>query len=113
MEMVYLVNGAESGGGSGGGGGGGGGGSSGYPMVKAVVTDTKHLKNIYASHELTTASTCSKMEQVQNEGGRGDQRCCRCSAGRGVRDCVECRRSAWFYSLFLSLQIKHPSRSCL
>ena len=35
MEMVYLVNGAESGGGS----GGGGGGSPGYPMVKAVVTD--------------------------------------------------------------------------
>ncbi|MGN0852393.1 MAG: InlB B-repeat-containing protein [Kiritimatiellia bacterium] len=35
MEMVYLVNGAESGGGS----GGGGSGSSGYPLVKAVVTD--------------------------------------------------------------------------
>ena len=31
---------------------------------------TKHLKNIYATHELTAASTCSKMEQVQNEGGR-------------------------------------------
>ena len=36
MEMVYLVNGGESGGGS---GGGGGGASAGYPMVKAVVTD--------------------------------------------------------------------------
>ena len=35
MEMVYLVNGGESGGGS----GGGGGASAGYPMVKAVVTD--------------------------------------------------------------------------
>lgn len=35
MEMVYLVNGGESGGG----GSGGGGGSSGYPLVKAVVTD--------------------------------------------------------------------------
>ena len=34
MEMVYLVNGGESGGGS-----GGGGTSTGYPMVKAVVTD--------------------------------------------------------------------------
>ena len=31
---------------------------------------TKHLKNIYATHELTATSTCSKMEQVQNEGGR-------------------------------------------
>ncbi len=31
MEMVYLVNGAES--------GGGGGGASGYPLVRAVVTD--------------------------------------------------------------------------
>ena len=35
MEMVYLVNGGESGGG----GSGGGGGSSGYPLVKAVVTE--------------------------------------------------------------------------
>ena len=34
MEMVYLVNGGESGGGS-----GGGGASAGYPLVKAVVTD--------------------------------------------------------------------------
>lgn len=31
---------------------------------------TKHLKNIYESKELQIASTCSKMEQVQNEGGR-------------------------------------------
>lgn len=31
---------------------------------------TKHLKNIYASQELQVSSTCSKMEQVQNEGGR-------------------------------------------
>ena len=35
---------------------------------------TKHLKNIYATHELTAASTCSKMEQVQNEGGRAVSR---------------------------------------
>lgn len=31
---------------------------------------TKHLKNIYATRELQVAATCSKMEQVQNEGGR-------------------------------------------
>ena len=31
---------------------------------------TKHLKNIYASGELQIAATCSKMEQVQSEGGR-------------------------------------------
>ena len=31
---------------------------------------TKHLKNIYESNELQTHATCSKMEQVQNEGGR-------------------------------------------
>ena len=31
---------------------------------------TKHLKNIYATGELQAASTCSKMEQVQDEGGR-------------------------------------------
>ena len=37
MEMVYLINGNESGGG--GGGSGGGGASAGYPLVKAVVTD--------------------------------------------------------------------------
>ncbi len=36
MELVYLVNGNESGGG---GGSGGGGASEGYPLVKAVVTD--------------------------------------------------------------------------
>ena len=36
MEMVYIVNGSESGGG---GGSGGGGASAGYPIVKAVVTD--------------------------------------------------------------------------
>ena len=36
MEMVYIVNGNESGGG---GGSGGGGASAGYPIVKAVVTD--------------------------------------------------------------------------
>ena len=35
---------------------------------------TKHLKNIYATHELTAAATCSKMEQVQNEGGRSVSR---------------------------------------
>lgn len=38
MELVYLVNGNGSGGGSGG-GGGDGSRSSGYPLVKAVVTD--------------------------------------------------------------------------
>jgi hypothetical protein len=31
---------------------------------------TKHLKNIFASGELQIAATCSKMEQVQSEGGR-------------------------------------------
>jgi len=31
---------------------------------------TKHLKNIYATGELQVAATCSKMEQVQDEGGR-------------------------------------------
>lgn len=31
---------------------------------------TKHLKNIYAEKELSKGATCSKMEQVQNEGGR-------------------------------------------
>ena len=31
---------------------------------------TKHLKNIYATGELRPEATCSKMEQVQNEGGR-------------------------------------------
>ena len=31
---------------------------------------TKHLKNIYATSELQIAATCSKMEQVQSEGGR-------------------------------------------
>lgn len=31
---------------------------------------TKHLKNIYDSQELHVNATCSKMEQVQNEGGR-------------------------------------------
>ena len=31
---------------------------------------TKHLKNIYATGELQIAATCSKMEQVQSEGGR-------------------------------------------
>ena len=36
MELVYLVNGNESGGG---GGSGGGGATMGYPIVKAVVTD--------------------------------------------------------------------------
>lgn len=31
---------------------------------------TKHLKNIYESNELQISTTCSKMEQVQSEGGR-------------------------------------------
>ncbi len=31
---------------------------------------TKHLKNIYEEGELKKRATCSKMEQVQNEGGR-------------------------------------------
>ena len=37
--------------------------------VKSQVI-TKHLKNIYATHELMATATCSKMEQVQSEGGR-------------------------------------------
>ena len=39
MELVYLVNGSGSGGGGSGGGGGDGSRPSGYPLVKAVVTD--------------------------------------------------------------------------
>ena len=35
---------------------------------------TKHLKNIYATGELRLEATCSKMEQVQNEGGRAVSR---------------------------------------
>lgn len=35
---------------------------------------TKHLKNIYATKELQMVATCSKMEQVQNEGGRSVSR---------------------------------------
>ncbi len=35
---------------------------------------TKHLKNIFASGELDMVATCSKMEQVQNEGGRSIKR---------------------------------------
>ena len=31
---------------------------------------TKHLNNIYNEGELKKESTCSKMEQVQNESGR-------------------------------------------
>ncbi|MFH0925045.1 MAG: RhuM family protein [bacterium] len=31
---------------------------------------TKHLKNIYQESELNRSVTCSKMEQVQKEGGR-------------------------------------------
>lgn len=31
---------------------------------------SKHIKNIYESQELDTASTVSKIETVQNEGGR-------------------------------------------
>ena len=31
---------------------------------------TRHLKNIYAEGELSLEATCSKMEQVQNEGKR-------------------------------------------
>lgn len=34
----------------------------------------KHLKNIYATNELQLAATCSKMEQVQSEGGRSVSR---------------------------------------
>ncbi len=34
----------------------------------------KHLKNIFASGELDMVATCSKMEQVQNEGGRSIKR---------------------------------------
>ena len=35
---------------------------------------TRHLKNIYADGELRQAATCSKMEQVQNEGKRSISR---------------------------------------
>ena len=35
---------------------------------------TKHLKNIYKEAELNQKSTCSKMEQVQKEGGRNVNR---------------------------------------
>ncbi len=35
---------------------------------------TKHLKNIFTSGELNMAATCSKMEQVQNEGCRSIKR---------------------------------------
>jgi hypothetical protein len=35
---------------------------------------TKHLKNIYKEKELSRESTCSKMEQVQVEGGRSVKR---------------------------------------
>ncbi|MFA6306812.1 MAG: hypothetical protein WCV70_02855 [Patescibacteria group bacterium] len=31
---------------------------------------TKRIKNIYKEGELSEPATCSKMEQVQNEGGR-------------------------------------------
>ena len=37
--------------------------------------------------------------------------CCRCSAGLDGRDCGECRRSAWFYSLFLSLALLRSFRA--
>ncbi len=33
---------------------------------------TKHLKHIYETKELQIEATCSKMEQVQNEGGRSE-----------------------------------------
>ena len=58
MEMVYLVNGAESGGGS----GGGGGGSPGYPMVKAVVTENAPAPE---------ASGCPSDEVASPEGRKG------------------------------------------
>ncbi len=35
---------------------------------------TKHLQNIYQEEELSENPTCSKMEQVQNEGGRSVKR---------------------------------------
>ncbi len=35
---------------------------------------TKHLQNIYQEEELSENATCSKMEQVQNEGGRSVKR---------------------------------------
>jgi len=35
---------------------------------------TKHLKNIYREKELSQKATCSKMEQVQMEGGRSIKR---------------------------------------
>ena len=35
---------------------------------------TKHLGNIYEEEELQQEATCSKMEQVQQEGGRNVKR---------------------------------------
>ena len=39
-----------------------------FGVVSQAIT--KHLKNIYAEGELSLETTCSKMEQVQNEGER-------------------------------------------
>lgn len=39
-----------------------------FAVQKAAIS--RHLKNIYASGELTVAATVSKMETVQDEGGR-------------------------------------------
>ena len=42
--------------------------ASAFDVLPQAVT--KHLKNIYKEGELDKKTTCSKMEQVQNEGGR-------------------------------------------
>ncbi len=39
-----------------------------FGVTKASIS--RHIKNIYESQELDMASTVSKMETVQNEGGR-------------------------------------------
>lgn len=38
-----------------------------FGVTKASIS--RHIKNIYESQELDTASTVSKIETVQNEGG--------------------------------------------
>ena len=68
MEMVYLINGNESGGG---GGSGGGGASAGYPLVKAVVTggavglqDRSVTRVELTPYTLSMASIASPLDKV-------------------------------------------------
>ena len=39
-----------------------------FDVDRSVIT--KHLSNIYSDNELSKESTCAKIAQVQNEGGR-------------------------------------------